>query len=128
MLVPVDEQGFDVNSAIEDAPNAKLAYVTPSHQYPLGVTMSQARRQQLLKWAAENNAWILEDDYDSEFRYDGQPLTALQGLDREQRVIYFGTFSKVLLPGLRLSYVVLPPDLIDVYVGIRCHCRFLALC
>ena len=117
--VPVDEHGLDVQMGIEQAPNARLAYVTPSHQYPLGVTMSLARRHQLLEWAANSNAWILEDDYDSVFRYDGPPLPALQGLDKHQRVLYCGTFSKVMLPGLRLGYIVLPPDLIDVYTGVK---------
>ncbi len=117
--VPVDCQGLDVQAGIDRAPNARLAYVTPSHQYPLGVTMSLARRQQLLGWAADNHAWIIEDDYDSEFRYDGPPITALQGLDTDQRVIYVGTFSKVMFPSLRLGYVVLPPDLVDVYTGVK---------
>ena len=117
--VPVDDEGLDVAVGRERAPNARLAYVTPSHQYPLGVTMSLARRQQLLHWAASNNAWILEDDYDSDFRFDGPPITALQGLDTDQRVIYFGTFSKVMSPNLRLGYVVLPPDLVDVYTGVK---------
>jgi len=117
--VPVDAEGLDVPAAIERAPDASLAYVTPSHQYPLGTTMSLARRHQLLNWAAQQGAWILEDDYDSEFRYDGPPITALQGLDSHQRVIYCGTFSKVMLPTLRLGYIVLPPDLVDVYTGVK---------
>ncbi|MFK7802589.1 MAG: PLP-dependent aminotransferase family protein [Anaerolineae bacterium] len=117
--VPVDDQGLDVQAGIKIAPDARLAYVTPSHQYPLGVTLSLSRRQQLLDWAARNNSWIFEDDYDSAFRYDGPPLTALQGLDANQRVIYFGTFSKVMFPDLRLGYVVLPPDLVDVYTGVK---------
>ncbi|WP_420642499.1 PLP-dependent aminotransferase family protein [Candidatus Leptofilum sp.] len=117
--VPVDEDGLNVKIGLAKAPAARLAYVTPSHQYPLGVTMSLARRQQLLAWAAQQNAWILEDDYDSVFHYDGSPLVALQGLDTQQRVIYIGTFSKVLLPGLRVGYVVLPPDLVDVFGGVK---------
>jgi GntR family transcriptional regulator/MocR family aminotransferase len=117
--IPVDAEGLNVQAGLAQAPNARLAYVTPSHQYPLGVTMSLARRYQLLDWASRQNAWILEDDYDSEFRYDGPPLTALQGLDKNQRVIYCGTFSKVMLPSLRLGYVVLPPDLVDVYTGVK---------
>ncbi|MCA9920164.1 MAG: PLP-dependent aminotransferase family protein, partial [Anaerolineales bacterium] len=128
--VPVDAEGMDVQQGIQQAPEARLAYVTPSHQYPLGVTMSLSRRQQLLSWAAQQGAWILEDDYDSEFRYDGPPITALQGLDSHQRVIYCGTFSKVMLPTLRLGYIVLPPDLIDVYTGVKLplsiHCPSLA--
>ncbi|GJM41688.1 MAG: GntR family transcriptional regulator [Ardenticatenaceae bacterium] len=117
--VPVDQAGLDVQAGIERAPDARLAYVTPSHQYPLGVTMSLARRHQLLTWAASSNAWIFEDDYDSVFRYNDSPTTALQGLDSQQRVLYFGTFSKVMLPGLRLGYVVMPPDLVDVYTGVK---------
>ncbi len=117
--VPVDAEGLDVPTGIKRAPEARLAYVTPSHQYPLGMTMSLTRRHQLLNWAAQQGAWILEDDYDSEFRYDGPPITALQGLDSHQRVIYCGTFSKVMLPTLRLGYVVLPPDLVDVYTGVK---------
>ncbi|MDJ0755119.1 MAG: PLP-dependent aminotransferase family protein [Ardenticatenaceae bacterium] len=117
--VPVDQHGLDVPAAIKQAPEARLAYVTPSHQYPLGVTMSLPRRQQLLDWAGRHSLWIFEDDYDSEFRYDGPPLTALQGLDQHDRVIYFGSFSKIMLPDLRLGYVVLPPDLVDVYTGVK---------
>lgn len=117
--LPVDVHGLDVSAGIKQAPDARVAYVTPSHQYPLGVTLSLARRQLLLDWAAQNSAWIFEDDYDSEFRYDGPPLTALQGLDAHDRVIYFGTFSKILFPDLRLSYVVLPDDLVDVYRGVK---------
>ncbi|MEM7348785.1 MAG: PLP-dependent aminotransferase family protein [Chloroflexota bacterium] len=117
--VPVDDEGIDVESGMTMAPDARVAYVTPSHQYPLGVTLSLRRRQLLLDWAARQNAWIFEDDYDSAIRYDGPPLTALQGLDKNQRVIYFGTFSKILFPDLRLGYVVLPPDLVDVYTGVK---------
>jgi GntR family transcriptional regulator / MocR family aminotransferase len=96
-----------------------MAYVTPSHQYPLGVTMSLARRLALLEWARRAKAWILEDDYDSEFRYKGRPLAALQGLDTSGRVIYIGTFSKVLFPALRVGYMVVPPDLVDGFVSAR---------
>ena len=117
--VPVDCDGIHVQAGINLAPHAQMAYVTPSHQYPLGVTMSLSRRHQLLNWAAHTSSWILEDDYDSEFRYDGPPITALQGLDNQQRVIYCGTFSKVMLPNLRLGYIVLPPDLMDVYTGVK---------
>jgi GntR family transcriptional regulator/MocR family aminotransferase len=106
--VPVDEAGMNVDAAIQLAPNARVAYINPSHQYPLGVTMSLARRYQLLQWAAERGAWIIEDDYDSEFRYSGRPLASVQGLDRHGVVIYIGTFSKTLFPGLRLGYMVVP--------------------
>jgi GntR family transcriptional regulator/MocR family aminotransferase len=114
--VPVDTQGLDVAAGIKRSPQARLAYVTPSHHFPLGVTMSLSRRLALLDWAARSGAWILENDYDSEFRYTGRPLAALQGLDREGRVIYIGTFSKVLFPSLRLGYVVVPATLLDRFL------------
>jgi GntR family transcriptional regulator/MocR family aminotransferase len=117
--VPVDSEGFNVARAERHHPGARLCYVTPSHQYPLGVTMSLPRRLALLDWARRCNAWIVEDDYDSEFRYAGRPLAALQGLDRDQRVLYVGTFSKVLFPALRLGYLVAPPDLIGAFVAAR---------
>ncbi len=117
--VPVDAEGLDVQAGVKLEPRAKLVYVTPSHQYPLGVTMSLGRRLQLLEWASQAGAWVLEDDYDSEYRYAGRPLASLQGLDRDDRVIYLGTFSKVLMPGLRLGYVVAPPDLVNAFVSTR---------
>ncbi|WP_435169977.1 PLP-dependent aminotransferase family protein [Falsirhodobacter sp. 1013] len=117
--VPVDGGGLDVAEGVRRAGAAQAAYVTPSHQFPTGVVMSMARRVELLAWAERTGAWILEDDYDSEFRYAGPPLTALAGLDRARRVIYFGTFSKVLFPGLRLGYVVLPPDLLEPTLAAR---------
>jgi GntR family transcriptional regulator/MocR family aminotransferase len=92
---------------------ARLVYVTPGHQFPLGVTMSLARRLRLLEWAGKSGALILEDDYDSEYRYAGRPVPALQGLDRHGLVMFTGSFSKVLFPSLRLGYLVLPPDLVD---------------
>lgn len=113
--VPVDTEGLDVAAAIQRYRRARVAFVTPSHQFPLGVTMSVARRLLLLKWASQHNAWIVEDDYNGEYRYRGQPLPALQGLDREGRVVYLGTLSKVLFPGLRLGYLVVPPDLITAF-------------
>lgn len=94
--VPVDVEGLNVEAGRRLAPNARLAYVTPSHQFPLGVTLSLSRRLALLSWASEMGAWVFEDDFDSEFRYEGRPLTALQGLDTDNRVIYVGTFSKTL--------------------------------
>jgi GntR family transcriptional regulator / MocR family aminotransferase len=117
--VPVDAEGLDVRAAVTRGPAARLVYVTPSHQYPLGLTMSLARRLALLEWAGRSGAFILEDDYDSEYRYAGRPLASLQGLDAGGRVIYLGTFSKVLFPALRLGYLVVPPDLVDPFVAAR---------
>jgi GntR family transcriptional regulator/MocR family aminotransferase len=124
--VPVDAEGLDIEAGKLRGPEARLIYVTPSHQYPYGVTMSLPRRLALLEWANRADAWVLEDDYDSEYRYAGRPLAALQGLDREGRVIYLGTFSKVLFPALRLGYLVVPPDLVEAFVAARAlvdrHC------
>lgn len=120
--VPVDNEGLNVPAGQALDPNARLAYVTPSHQYPLGVTMSLTRRLQLLEWANRAGAWILEDDYDSEYRYAGPPLSSLQGLDRQNRVIYIGTFSKVMIPALRLGYMVVPPDLMQAFVMAKSQC------
>jgi GntR family transcriptional regulator/MocR family aminotransferase len=117
--VPVDDEGLNVDAGIARYDNARLAYVTPSHQHPTGVVMSLRRRVALLEWAERTQAWILEDDYDSEFRYAGRPLSALQGLDHASRVIYMGTFSKVLLPTLRLGYLVVPPDLFEAFANAR---------
>lgn len=117
--VPVNDGGFDLDRAIVSGKKAKLVYVTPSRQFPLGMTMSLQRRLNLLEWASENDAWIIEDDYDSEFRYSGRPLPALQGLDRHSRVLYVGTFSKTVFPGLRLGCVVVPPDLVDIFSAAR---------
>jgi GntR family transcriptional regulator/MocR family aminotransferase len=117
--VPVDEDGMIVSAGVERAPKARAAYVTPSHQYPLGSTMSASRRMQLLNWAERANSWIIEDDYDSEYRFESAPIASLQGLDRNARVIYIGTFSKVLFPSLRLGYVVVPEDLINHFATVR---------
>jgi GntR family transcriptional regulator/MocR family aminotransferase len=100
-------------------PKARAAFVTPSHQFPLGVTMSASRRLQLIEWAQNSGAWIIEDDYDSEYRYESQPIASLQGLDANSRVIYIGTFSKVLFAALRLGYIVVPPDLVDHFHSMR---------
>ncbi|QEX15863.1 GntR family transcriptional regulator [Hypericibacter terrae] len=106
--LPVDEEGIDVEAGRQRAPWARFAVVTPSHQAPLGVTLSLNRRLALLSWATDAGAWVIEDDYDSEYRYLGRPLPALKSLDEGNRVLYTGTFSKVLLPGLRLGYLVVP--------------------
>jgi GntR family transcriptional regulator / MocR family aminotransferase len=106
--VPVDGNGLDVAAARRRAERARLAVVTPCHQFPLGVTLPIARRLALLDWASEAGAWIVEDDYDSEFRYRGRPLPALKSIDTRDRVIYAGTFSKVLFPALRVGYLVVP--------------------
>jgi GntR family transcriptional regulator/MocR family aminotransferase len=117
--VPVDREGMDVSAAIKRSPKARAAFVTPSHQYPLGSTMSASRRIQLLNWAQHAGAWVVEDDYDSEYRYESLPVPSMHGLDLNSRVIYIGTFSKVLFPSLRLGYMVLPPDLVDRFVAVR---------
>jgi len=118
--VPIDEEGIDIMIGHTLAPDARIVSVTPSHQFPTGVTMSLNRRLALLTWARQAKAWILEDDYDSEYRFSGRPLDALQGLDNGQQVIYIGTFSKVLFPALRLGYVVVPPELVAGFIATRC--------
>ncbi len=117
--VPVDGEGLDVGTGIKKCRQARAAFVTPSHQFPLGVTMSASRRLQLIEWAQKSGAWIIEDDYDSEYRYESLPIASLQGLDANSRVIYIGTFSKVLFPALRLGYIVVPRDLVDSFVAMR---------
>src|SRR4029079_1602021 len=106
--VPVDREGMVISDAIKLAPRARAAVVTPAHQSPLCVSLSLPRRLALLDWAARNKAWIIEDDYDGEYRYVSRPLPALKSLDRDGRVLYAGTFSKVLFPGMRLAYLVVP--------------------
>lgn len=117
--IPVDGDGVRVFEGIARCPQASAAFVTPSHQYPLGVSLSMHRRAALLDWAARRNAWVIEDDYDSEFRYNGPALPALKGLDSAGRVIYIGTFSKVLLPGLRYGYMVVPAALAKAFAVAR---------
>jgi GntR family transcriptional regulator / MocR family aminotransferase len=115
--VPVDSEGIELPGP--RARKAKLVYVTPGHQFPVCTTMSLARRLQLLEWARRSRAFIFEDDYDSEFRYTGRPIPALQGLDRQGSVIFSGSFSKVLFPSLRLGYLVLPPDLVEPFAAAK---------
>jgi GntR family transcriptional regulator/MocR family aminotransferase len=105
--IPVDGEGLSVD-ALGALPSVRMVFTTPSCQFPLGVTMSAARRLQLINWAVSQNAFVVEDDYDCEFRYRERPLSSLQGMDQQQRVIYLGTFSKVMFPGLRLGYLVVP--------------------
>ena len=109
--IRLDDEGMQVQDA--SLQGARLIYVTPGHQFPVGITMSLARRLQLLEWAGKSGALILEDDYDSEYRYSGRPVPALQGLDRRGLVLFTGSFSKVLFPSLRLGYLVVPPDMVD---------------
>jgi GntR family transcriptional regulator / MocR family aminotransferase len=106
--VPITSNGIDLDFAMKHYPKAKLAYVSPSHQFPMGDTMALRERVKLLNWAAANDMWVVEDDYDSEFRYNSRPIPALQGMDTGGNVIYVGTLSKVLLPAIRLGYMVFP--------------------
>ncbi|EEF58743.1 PLP-dependent aminotransferase family protein [Pedosphaera parvula] len=117
--IPVDKNGLNVRTGVNSCPQARLAYVTPAHQFPLGVVLSLERRLALLNWANEARAWIFEDDYDSEYRYSGRPFPALQGLDQSGSVIYAGSFNKMLFPSLRLGYLVLPPRLVEPFVAAR---------
>ena len=118
--VPVDADGLNISAGLARCAEPRLIYVTPSHQYPLGMTLTLSRRLALLKLASERGAWIIEDDYDSEFRYTGRPLAALQGLDMDQRVIYIGTLSKVLFPSIRIGYIIAPYDLFEALMRARC--------
>jgi len=117
--IPVDAEGLRVDVGIATAPRARAAFVTPSHQFPTGVVLSMARRLALIAWARKAGAFIVEDDYASEFRYSGRPLAALQGLDEGERVIYVGTLNKALFPGLRVGYAVVPEALLQAYVAAR---------
>lgn len=119
IAAPLDTDGLDVATASRTLPHPRLIYVSPSCQWPTGITMPLARRLELLAWVERSGSWILEDDYTGEFRYGGRPLPALQGLDRSGRVIYMGTFSKVLFPSLRLGYLVAPPGLADAFGAAR---------
>jgi GntR family transcriptional regulator/MocR family aminotransferase len=115
--VRIDSEGLDLEYGQKRWPDAKLIYVTPAHQFPLGVTMSLRRRLALLEWARRSRTLIFEDDYDSEYRYQGRPIPALQGLDRSGVVIYSGTFNEVLFPALRLAYLVVPPGMVDRFAA-----------
>jgi GntR family transcriptional regulator/MocR family aminotransferase len=119
VYVPVDGEGLDIAAGAKLGAGARLIYVTPSHQFPLGMTMSLARRLALLEWASRAGAWVMEDDFDSEYRYEGRPVASLQGLDNDGRVVYIGTFSKFLFPSLRLGYIVAPEALVDAFVSAR---------
>jgi GntR family transcriptional regulator/MocR family aminotransferase len=117
--VPVDDEGVRVDVAVRRAPRARLAYVTPPHQYPTGVALSLERRIALLEWAARNDSWLVEDDYDGEFRYEGQPLSALYSLDSHTRTLYLGTLNKSMFVSLRLAFLVVPNKLVEPLANIR---------
>src|SRR5580698_1824275 len=119
IAVPVDRDGLIVKVGRKLAPTAKLAYVTPANQFPMGITMSADRRIELLRWAVSANAWIIEDEYDAEYRYFGRPVAALQALDTSGCVIYVGTFTKILFNALRLGFMVLPQRLVEAFVSAR---------
>jgi GntR family transcriptional regulator/MocR family aminotransferase len=116
--VPVDEQGLDVEAGRKLQVHARLAYVTPSHQYPMGYEMSLTRRHALLSWARAEDAYIVEDDYDGDYRYEGRPITSLQDMGGE-RVIYVGSFNKILFPGLRVAYALVPEPLVGAFVDAK---------
>ena len=115
--IPLDDKGIHISALRESSAN--VAYVTPSHQFPLGMIMPLSRRLELLRWANDCGGYIIEDDYDGEFRYVGKPIPSLQGLDSNERVIYMGTFSKSFLPSLRMGYIVLPTHLLKIYTELE---------
>ncbi|MGD2070809.1 MAG: PLP-dependent aminotransferase family protein [Gemmatimonadota bacterium] len=117
--VPVDDEGMVVVEGVRLRPGARAAYVTPSHQFPLGSTMSRRRREELLRWAAKSGSWILEDDRDSQYRFEGRPLPSLQSLDRAESVIYLGSFGRSLFPVLPLAFVILPERLVEPFLAVR---------
>jgi GntR family transcriptional regulator/MocR family aminotransferase len=124
IAVPVDEEGLSVSAGTKICPHARGVYLTPGHQFPLGVTMSLKRRMAVLNWASRTGAFVIEDDYDSEYRFEGQPVPALQSLDNHSNVIFIGSFSKTLFPSLRQGYVVLPPPLVDYFLSFRFRTDF----
>jgi GntR family transcriptional regulator / MocR family aminotransferase len=117
--VPVDSSGIDIEAGKALSPQPRVIYVTPTNQWPLGIVMPIQRRLALLQFAAERKAWIVEDDYAGDLRYDGKAYSTLQGLDEADRVIHLGTFSTTMLPGLRLGYILVPPDLVDAFAAAR---------
>jgi GntR family transcriptional regulator/MocR family aminotransferase len=124
IAVPVDEEGLSVSAGTKICPHARGVYLTPGHQFPLGVTMSLKRRMAVLNWASRTGAFVIEDDYDSEYRFEGQPVPALQSLDNHSNVIFIGSFSKTMFPSLRQGYVVLPPPLVDYFLSFRFRTDF----
>jgi GntR family transcriptional regulator / MocR family aminotransferase len=124
IAVPVDEEGLSVSAGMKLCPKARGVYLTPAHQFPLGVTMSLERRMAVLRWASRTGAFVIEDDYDSEYRFEGQPVPALQNLDSHSNVIFIGSFSKTLFPSLRTGYVVLPPQLVKYFLALRYRTDF----
>lgn len=126
--VPVDGEGLSVSIGRKTCRQAKGAYVTPGHQFPLGMTMPLQRRLSILNWASRSGAFIIEDDYDSEYRFGGPPVPALQSLDRHSNVVFIGSFNKLLFPTLRIGYVVLPPPLADLFLAFRYRSDFHNLC
>ena len=115
VAMPIDENGALIAEGIRRAPNARMAYVTPSHQFPMGVTLSIERRMELIEWAQKNHSIIIEDDYDSEYRYAQRPIPSLQGLDRSERTVYIGSFSKVVFPALSIGYAVVPKGMVEAF-------------
>lgn len=122
--VPVDTEGLSVSAGLRMFPHAKGVYVTPAHQFPLGMTMSLERRMEVLRWASRTGAFVIEDDYDSEYRFEGQPVPAMQTLDRNSNVVFIGSFSKIMFPSLRLGYVVLPAGLADYFLAFKSRTDF----
>jgi GntR family transcriptional regulator / MocR family aminotransferase len=122
--VPVDEEGLSLSAGKKICPHARGVYLTPAHQFPLGVTMSLERRIAVLRWASSTGAFIIEDDYDSEYRFAGLPAPSLQSLDTHSNVIFIGSFSKTMFPSLRMGYIVLPPTLVDSYLAFRYRTDF----